>query len=453
MSQNKWPYFSIALQSRKLLACFDRQTFRDFRIVDAEDSVSLKQDLSVFQKIPSAYYFVSLCDDSMKDFLKPEKSMLRLIVDVKHKSLDLVLFVTGQDKHEACVGFVLSAASVLHASSIPKSTTGLVVDLIEYVKSMNGKISTIKLAQGYIGGFALQKQGRVFGYRNGPIADKLKVREAIKQDPETPIVIRQCGTNELYGHAQILRDYCGVTDYLPIRGRLSHGWQCGSGIIYDDLTHLAPSFVWNRRGYNCLKDMCDVHAIGAPYIYMQEVPDPGPISSSLLAVPIHSLVRNKIETAWNEYAESVVEFAELNKCTSANVMLYCLDFSDELEKLFGKYGIGCISSAEQGDHNFLYKSRSIIRQHETVICNRISTAIFYSLFEVRSTYLWGPIMKTMPRDAYEEVADDKDWVKHYFPSVVAGGLAGVETAKLELGTDCKKSPEDLKNLLYGWLAA
>jgi hypothetical protein len=452
-NQNKWPYFAVALESKKLLAALDRQNFKDFRVVCIDDEVSSRQDLAVFHPFPSTYCLVSLCDDAMQKVLEHEKSLLRLMVELRLRQIDLLVFTIGSKDHEACVGFVLSTASILHAPNIPKSTTGLVVDLIEYIKSLGGRILTKPVECGYVGGFALQKQGRVFGYRQGPIVSRTETRKAIKTDPVTPLALQQCGTNELYGHAQILRDYCGVKENLPIRGRLSHGWQCGSGLIYDDLTALAPSYVWNKRQYACAKDLSEVYAIGSPYIYMPNVPDPGPVNNALLAIPIHSLISDKIPYSdWDEYAKSVVEFAELKGVASVTAMLYCLDFTDDIIAVFNKHGIDCVSSAEQGDANFLCKFRSIVRQYATVICNRISTALFYSLFELRPTYIWGSVMKNNAKDAYEKVADDVDWVKHYFPTILAGGLGGVETAKLELGTDCKKSPEDLRNLLYGWLA-
>ena len=452
-NNNDYPFFAFALRCNKLFSYLDKQTFKDFKVVCYDDEVSQGQDLSVFQKTPSAYYFISLCPDYIAALFKNEKFLLQLMVSLKYHQTDLYLFTVGPEDHKVCVGFVLNAATILHAPDIPKSTSGLVIDLIEYVKSLGGKIQYKGLNGPVLeGGVALQKQGRVLGYRKGPIKNIIESRKAINKEPKTDIVLRQCGTNELYGHAQILRDYCGISERLPIRGRLMHGWQAGSGIIYDDLTHLAPSYVWNKRNHDCIKDMSEVYAIGAPYLYMKEVMDPGPIGNSLLAIPIHSLIKNKVDTSWEDFARAAVEFAELKGMSSITAMLYCLDFRDEIIDIFSSYGINCVSSAEQGDVNFLYRARSIIRQHSTVICNRISTALFYSLFELRPTYIWGPKMKTMPRDAYEEVCDDMDWVKHYFPTILKGGLEGVEAAKLELGTACKKAPDELKSLLYGWLA-
>lgn len=449
MSLSKWPYFAIALQTRKLLTSLDRQNFKDFKIVDVEDNVSRVQSLRLFRATPATYYVVSLCDDQMS-FEHP-KTLLRLMTELRYNRISLLLYVSGTLQHEVCVGFVLSAEAVLQTPDIPKSTTGLVVDLIEHVKALGGRIVTKYVNSKFVGGVAIQAQGRLLGYRDGPIKDRIEARKAISVEPLTPTSLVHCSTNELYGQAQILRDYCGVNERLSIRGRIAHGWQCGSGIIYDDLTATAPNYVWNKRSYDCLKDMCEVHAIGAPYLYMKEVRDPGPIENTLLAIPIHSLVKNKIKDSWDAYAQSILEFAELKKVSSVDVMLYVLDMTEEAIAIFAKYGVGCICAGEQNDDNFLYRTRAIIRTYATVICSRISTALFYSLYECRPTYIWGTVIKTMPKDAYEDVADDLDWVKHYYPTVLAGGLEGVEKAKLELGTDCKKAPESLKALFYDWI--
>ena len=444
-------FFSVALQSTKLLPHLDRQKFQDFGVVDTTNAVSVRQDLSVFQSLPSAYYIVSLCDATMEKEIQHEKFLLRLMAELRYRQTDLLVYTVGIKDHEICVGFVLSAVAIIHSSNIPKSTTGLVVDLVAYVKSLKGRIEYKNLPGPYFEGAALQERGRVCGYRLGPIATVSSARCAINAEPKLPLPLLQCDTNELYGQSRILRNYVGMTDRLPIRGRVVHGWQCGSGLLFDDLTLLDPSYVWNKRKYNCVKDICNVHAIGAPYIYMNEEMDPGPEPNTLLTVPIHSLQQNKVSSTWEEFAKASIEFAELSGFSKITALIYVLDMKPEVLSVFERHGIDCVCAGGQGDDAYLYRLRSIIRRHSTIICSRICTALFYSLYEVRPTYIWGPRMIALEHCQYENVIEDRDWIKHYFPALLAGGLEGVQTAKLELGTDCKRSQDELKNLLYDWL--
>ena len=76
--------------------------------------------------------------------------------------------------------------------------------------------------------------------------------------------VRRVPLNEYYGHAAVLREFCGVTDDRAIRGHLQHGWSPSPAadmrlhVLMDDRDkareHLeddANGPEWWKRGEEC----------------------------------------------------------------------------------------------------------------------------------------------------------------------------------------------------------
>jgi len=103
-----------------------------------------------------------------------------------------------------------------------------------------------------------------------------------------------------------------------------------------------------------------------------------------------------------------------------------------------------------GNLGYLGLVRDFIRQHAAVASDRVCTAGMYALYENRPFYIVGAgTIVNEPPDAYDCLVCDLDWIRHHFPGIAAGGLAGRNEALIELGD--KLDPERLKRTLWYWI--
>jgi hypothetical protein len=87
------------------------------------------------------------------------------------------------------------------------------------------------------------------------------------------VVEHEISNNEMYGHAAVLRSYCGLKIPLPIQGYLQHGWSYGPGmplgdVESGDVPRESHFFLWNPRNEKICHDLGlhNVRVIGAPLV-------------------------------------------------------------------------------------------------------------------------------------------------------------------------------------------
>lgn len=256
--------------------------------------------------------------------------------------------------------------------------------------------------------------------------------------------INTCTGNEMYGHAQILRAYCGVDIPAVIRGRIQHGWSVGHGasIPVDSLTEAGePIFVWTER------DKCSLpnvqHVIGAPFLYLPEPPRTG--GRGTLGIPGHSIENKKIPLeAWWDYAD----WLRVQDST-ARVLLHARDWRNEVLVIFESKDIKTSMCGSLSSPSFLPNFVDVALSAERVLVNSVSTSLFYALYLGLPVMVAGPPTKTVPGDWYDTEASDPDWVNEHFPMLLQ--LSQDRNLAVEqLGAKHKQSPAALFETLFGW---
>lgn len=250
-------------------------------------------------------------------------------------------------------------------------------------------------------------------------------------------VRRDCASNEWYGHAAVLRRYCGVADGRPLRGRLQHGWSAtASGLARtnDAIARKGPVWVWGRRGiWTAAEAGGTATAIGSPWLYLPPWEGSQP-RSSRLAIPFHSIRKARVQD-WPGYLASL-----LSRLPSAVLLHY----EDEgAAALFRAAGIRVVETAGRPDGGFLLRLRAILRRYAEVETNTVQTAAFYAAYEGCRVDLRGPPTRTDKPDAAESLSWDPTWIAASFPAGVTQAVA-----EEELGREFVRSPTDLRRLLW-----
>jgi hypothetical protein len=190
--------------------------------------------------------------------------------------------------------------------------------------------------------------------------------------------------------------------------------------------------------------------IGAPYLYLPELRDLGPIKDWLLAVPGHGIAVSTRHSPWIPYLKAVEQTANQHKSSRVTVLIYPEDDTPELREEIREFGFVPASCGRIGDFAFVPCLRDFIRQHAAVTSDRLCTAGMYALYENRPFWLAGMgTITNQPPDAYEDLVANSDWIASNYPGIWRGGLDGRNEALLELGE--KRSPIDLCRQLYWWI--
>ena len=257
--------------------------------------------------------------------------------------------------------------------------------------------------------------------------------------------------NRFYGHIDVLAKYCGLDAQPWLNGYLQHGWNATDGFgNYLGSKRLANKYVWSKRCESIIKSRGkkNVFAIGAPWLYLDDV-YPQALkekSSGTIAYPAHS-------STWSKMGDTSSQDADYlkDKYGQVTVVLHRYDFADLRVKncyesaghVVTTHGVG--TPWEKGfNPEFLKDQRDLMLGFSKVVSNSMSTAILYATSLGLSAEIGGPIDYSITNldDKASQAGDGlTDW-----NSLIAQNQ---NIWKEELGQDCKKSPEELREIL-GW---
>jgi len=266
----------------------------------------------------------------------------------------------------------------------------------------------------------------------------------LAQPLRTSWPLAHCGSSDLYGHSTLLVRYCGMSGTL-IRGRVQHGWTPTCETITEDSSYITRFYTWSERMSSSARARAkDAYTIGSTILYLPPMPDPGFVKkNSIVAFPHHGLWLHPMKESWVPYAEWLREFAQQRPVT---VCLYPSDYENaEVRETFLSLGFSVTCAGTHYDSNFLRRIRLLIWQHDLLVTNRLSTPVFYALYLGREFHIGGPTMTTTPPDLGEDMTADPAWVAKNFPVI------DKDVMRFELGLDHKLSPDDLRNLIWGWV--
>jgi hypothetical protein len=258
--------------------------------------------------------------------------------------------------------------------------------------------------------------------------------------------------SRFYGHLHILAKYCGFDGQPWLNGYLQHGWNATDGFgNYLGSKRVSNKFVWSKRCEEIIRKngKNNVFAIGAPWVYLEDV---YPLTKNqknenVIAYPAHTSTWSKMGDTSKEYSEYLKD-----KYGSVTVVLHRYDYAEKskiqnFESLGHKvttHGVG--TPWEKGfDLLFLKKQRDLIAKHSLVVSNTLSTAVLYATSLGLDAEIGGPIDYSITNndDKISQAGDGlTDW-----NSLISDKNNQKTMWKNELGLACKKSPEELKQIL------
>lgn len=261
------------------------------------------------------------------------------------------------------------------------------------------------------------------------------------------------GSNGHYSHRSILNRYAGVAEGTPLPGLLQHGWNHDLGAVRGDVRIPAPDpfFCWNRRNLEHCQRAGFGHAValGAPFLYLPPAAPPRPTPRSLIAVPLHSWEKVKIQQDFEAYAESLAQIA--GAFSQVTVSLYWYDFQDPANRaVFERRGMEVVTvGARDNNPQFLADQRALLGRFSHVTSNRVQTGLFYALALGLRGFLYGPPMGVEDRiDRTGELFDA--WQRREFPALDWERFGDDDLRWLgerELGSEFLRTPEELRALL------
>ena len=280
--------------------------------------------------------------------------------------------------------------------------------------------------------------------------------------PGKPGGLWTCLANDWYDHRRILREYVGMRADLQIHGKIQHGWQSGCGVDGErgykpeSMTFRFPLFLWNVRNRDAADrdGLQNVQMIGAPFLYGDFGPDPGPADAkALLVFPYHSVPEYPLANDWSRYAEAVWASARERGFEKATVCLHHHDMEDVAPReALRACGLEVTTAGHALEPRFLDRVAWLIRCHAAVTSDRICTAGLYAEVLGRPFFLSGGALKSDPPDPDEGMGADREWIAREMPEFLEfTGEGHRDVALRELGAEFKRTPEDLRDTLYGWL--
>jgi len=259
--------------------------------------------------------------------------------------------------------------------------------------------------------------------------------------------------NRFYGHLYVLAQYCGFEGQPWLNGYLQHGWNATDGFgNYLGGKRVSNKYVWSKRCESEIKTTGknNVFAIGAPWLYLDDVyPQLTKKSQSgTIAYPSHSSTWSKMGDTNKEYAQFLKD-----KYGEVMVVLHRYDFANaDIRKNYESMGHSITSHGvgtpwEKGfDPLFLKNQRDLLSGFSRIVSNSMSTAILYATSLGLVPEIGGPISYTDTDDKASQTGDGSiNWNEK-----IMQPENKKELWKSELGIDCKKTPQELREIL-GWI--
>lgn len=278
------------------------------------------------------------------------------------------------------------------------------------------------------------------------------------------VIGREMLNNEMYGHAGLLRSYCGLKIPLPIQGYLQHGWSYGPGMPLGDiesgeLPRDSHFFLWNSRNEKICHNLGlqNMKVIGAPLVYLQ--PPSGTWTGapdSLLLFPAHTNENEPFAedgaTLFSRYLKELDPI--IRSFQSTTMCLYWREFEDaRIRRLVEDRGLA-ITTLGHRDQNpdFVARFRDLVLRYKYVCSNSYSTALFYSLYLGRRAFVHGETFVNRLKSESIESLTQFDEMRRRYPQLDWDRFNDTSFQDIgadEIGASFRLPPDQLRTEL-GW---
>lgn len=250
--------------------------------------------------------------------------------------------------------------------------------------------------------------------------------------------------NHYYGHSAILSLACGSDRVRHIKGLVQHGWSFNNPVqsmFHDFNVDTTSLFTWTRTARNWQIDAPNVHAIGAPWLYLTKGDRLEGVDTENvpLFMPRHG---TRITGAGVDHQALALAYAK--RYGEGRVLLHADDAKNsEAIDAWSQVGHAVTFSKSRFDPNFLMSTWEEISRARVVISDGISTSLLYAaslgvgidIADQEAAKPWLAKYDAQLQEVFPEF-----YQKHSKDS-------RREIAMSELGQNCLKSPDELANLL------
>lgn len=257
--------------------------------------------------------------------------------------------------------------------------------------------------------------------------------------------------SNFYGHAKVLKDYCGITklDYS-----IEHGLYYADNYIpmasFTKTVRRIITYSDYRKNILCSKLDKPVVTVG-PYIHYANLIIPEKeidkikmdLGRTLLYFPTHQSTEEKIEYDVQEDVNKLKTFARDKGFDTILVNMFYLDIlNTSYADIYEKNGLRIVTAGNRYDYNFISRLKTIISLADYTVSNNVGTHIGYCIYMNKPHYIFREDLYKMENSRI--MLEVGEVFHHYEESIMDKQR---EVINKYWGLDCIKTPEKMKEML------
>lgn len=295
----------------------------------------------------------------------------------------------------------------------------------------------------------------------------MKTHELMELSKDRELVTNEVYTpNDFYGHASVIKRYCGIDHRYPIKAAIEHAPTFGNLAWSSDLAAQFPSiFSFSSARFPILRNQTrkSLFAIGAPILYAEPLLSQeettalkSKLGNNLLVFPSHSSHHIDVKYDIVSYCKKIraleAEFDSIRVC------LYWKDVLEGKAKFYQDQGFECVTAGHMFDPDFLRRLRSLIETSSAATGPEGGTCVGYCValnvpFFISKTSISYDARNmehsTQIQSEYDQSKNFYDRVLQTFSSTHSKSISLSERELVDVhwGVSSKKSPEQMRALL------
>lgn len=203
-------------------------------------------------------------------------------------------------------------------------------------------------------------------------------------------------SSDYYGHAALIKHYCGLPQEYPLKAAIEHGVQLNGVVEYIwevDRDTVLPVFLCanpDHAAHYAQATGKTAVAIGPMVLYALGGVPADPIAAPdaqgrLLVIPTHST--HHIESRYDIDAFLAHIRPYLKQFNDVSVLLYWKDVLSGQAELYGRYGFNVVTAGHMFDPGFLLRWAQIVAEHQAVVSNCVGTHTLFTALMHKPTWV------------------------------------------------------------------
>jgi hypothetical protein len=266
--------------------------------------------------------------------------------------------------------------------------------------------------------------------------------------------------NYFYGNKFVLENFCKIKKKTLCFASIQHGWLSKSSAQKTNLGkrffNIYPYITWNSNLKKLLikNKIKNVHAIGAPFLYLNDKKKNAKINEKgTIVFPAKCHFRDNSLIRVNH--EKLIELVQKKHRGPFTVSLFYNDLNQEIVKVYKKKKWKIVCFGERLNPYFLYKLFVQLKKHKNIVFTSIVSTLFYSFYLKKKTFLLlnfrikNKILPIKTKIYNTEKSDETFYIKKY-PFILKKNQQKKKynLSLAELGFKDMKTKQELKELLF-----